>query len=145
MRQTLLLWLVALAVAVPACGRSHVSERELERLATEYTRNTVERRLDEAAAMLTGEARQAAMLAFPMLKAVDVKQKLVEVESRAEPVTGSRDRGAVKVTYRVQTEVPGYGSSTERIQALYEFIRQKSGGWRIYRMAILDQEQEAEQ
>lgn len=121
------------------CGRSYVAERELEKLATTYVQQVTAGKFDEAAKMLTGEAQQAAALAFPLLKAVPAKQQLVEIEAKAEPVTGNKDRGAVKVTYRVRTEIEGYGTQTEKNVGLYEFIKQ-GDTWKIYRISLLSQE-----
>lgn len=144
--------LLALAVLLaPGCGRSYVTEQELERLSTEYVRLLTDRKLDEAARFLTGEARQAAAVTFPLLQMVEARQRLLEVAADAERVTEKKDRGQVRVTYRVQTEVPGFGTTTERVRVLLEWFRKDvqseqgedpAGGWRIYRISILEQEEE---
>lgn len=147
----LLICALVVSGLVAGCGgRSYMTERELEELSATYVRLLTGRRLDEAARFLSGEARQAAALAFPLLQAMDVQQQLVEIKPKAERVIGERDRGAVRVAYRVRTDVPGSGTSTQRVEALLEWIRREKDpapddparGWRIYKIAILNQEAE---
>lgn len=129
---------LALSLLVTGCGRSHVAEAQLEELAKEYTQALIERRFDDAKKLLTGEALQAAEVAFPMLQVLEVKQKLLEIEAEAEPVEKGKTVAAVRVRYRVETEVPGFGTTTERVTARYEFAKLDDDQWRLARVTILE-------
>lgn len=136
-----LVGLLCALVFLAGCVRSHLQERKLEELAEEYTRALVERRLDDARRLLTGDALQAAELAFPLMQAVDVKQKLLEVDAAADPVDRGDTRAAVRVSYRVETDVPGFGTVTERVTGLYD-LAVAGGEWRIFRVSILGSDKE---
>lgn len=130
----ILIALLALAAILAGCGGRRAAEQAVLAVARDYTQTFYSHDFDRAKTFLSGEALEAANLSYPVLRAVNIKQKLLSMDAQVQELRA--DRGIVWVTARVETHVPTVETRTDEHKIEYEVAR-LGDTWKITRVTLV--------
>lgn len=118
------------------CSRGGAEEAAMEEVVESYVKSVADRKFDQALELLTGEALEAVKEVLPAVEKANVRSSVSKVETRADFLNRSRDRGSVECSYVLEQTVPGYGTTLNEITAAFD-LKKLDGRWLIYSARVI--------
>jgi len=131
---------LVLAVAVAGCGRSFVLEKDLVSKSQAFTQDFAARKWEQVMPVLTGDALESVKAALPLLQSADVETKVTDWSGKVDFMNRSKDRASVELSYIQEQTVPGYGTTTTKMDVVYDW-KQLAGAWKIYEIKLVQKDE----
>ncbi len=132
--------MVVLALVGAGCGRSFVLEKDLISKSQAFTQDFAARKFESVLPVLTGDALESVKAALPLLQSADVETKVTDWSGKVDCMSRSKDRASVEVTYTQEQTVPGYGTTTTKMDVVYDW-KKLAGAWRIYEIKLVQKDE----
>ncbi|MGB9881131.1 MAG: hypothetical protein ACPLRM_10245 [Anaerolineae bacterium] len=127
---------IVAAIVVSGCGRAFTEEKKLVDLCRQYTLALAEKKIDQAAGLLTGEALEAMKFAAPIIEAAEVTTVIKNFEGKVGQMNKARDRAEVEASYIQEQTVEGYGTTVAEFSIVY-YLKKVDKDWKIYSIRIV--------
>lgn len=132
--------MIALALASVGCGRSFTLEKELVAKSQAFTQDFATGRFEAVLSALTGDALESVKAALPLLQGANVETKVTDWTGKVDFMNRSRDRASVELSYIQEQTVPGYGTTTTKMDVVYDW-KKLDGSWMIYEIKLVQKDE----
>ncbi|MHB8927085.1 MAG: hypothetical protein ACYC9Q_05375 [Bacillota bacterium] len=132
--------IVALALTSAGCGRSFTLEKELVSKSQAFTQDFAARRFEAVLPVLTGDALESVKAALPLLQSANLETKVTDWSGKVDFMNRSKDRASVDLSYIQEQTVPGYGTTTTKMNVVYDW-KKLAGAWRIYEIKLVHKDE----
>lgn len=126
----LLAALVLAALLAAGCFFGGGDREEPKKVVASFLEDLAARRLDQAAARLSGDALDAAASLLPALRGMEYEAKVSGLQLRVTEYSRSSGRALVDARYLLEQRVAGYGTVVQEVWAAFH-LRRVGGEWKI--------------